>query len=230
MTSLTQLTYDHVRKLTLNEPTGHDWWHTLRVYTMALRLAKQDFMYVDTEIISLAALLHDIKDYKLTGGDEEAGPKAAQEWLSANGASDSLIEHVVSIIRDLSFKGKVDRPMKTREGMIVQDADRLDAVGAIGIARTFAYGGANGREIFNPDIPARKDLSPKDYKDRTQPSPTLNHFFEKLLLLDGHYHTALANEIGHQRHLYLIEYVETLLKECDALDGTHAEMLKNLKK
>lgn len=217
MTTLIQKTEDYVKSLTQNEATGHDWQHTQRVTTMALRLAKAETDPVNEELIVLACLLHDVKDYKLSG-DEKAGPQAANDWLNENDADQNLIDQVVEIISTLSFKGMVHRPMSTREGMIVQDADRLDAVGAIGIARAFAFGGAHGREIVNPDIPYRKELSSEDYKNKALPTTSLNHFYEKLLKLDGHYHTALANEIGHQRHEFMKEYVKELLSECDLQD------------
>ncbi len=217
MNPLIEKTEQYVRSLTQQEATGHDWQHTQRVTKMALRLAKADDQDLNEDLIVLACLLHDVKDYKLSG-DELAGPQAAQDWLSLNQADPNLIKQVVEIISTMSFKGQVNRPMSSREGMIVQDADRLEAVGAIGIARAFSFGGAQGREIFNPEIPYRKHLSSKDYKDRTLPTTSLNHFYEKLFKLDGHYHTALANEIGHQRHEFMRRYVSTLLAECDCTD------------
>lgn len=224
MNPLIEKTIAYVKSLTQNESTGHDWQHTNRVLTMALRLAKQEKSVLNEEIIVLACLLHDVKDYKLSG-DEKAGPQAAEDWLSLNHADPKLIEHVVDIIATLSFKGQVHRPMSSREGMIVQDADRLDAVGAIGIARAFAFGGAQGREIFNPDIPYRKNLSPEDYKNKALPTTSLNHFYEKLLKLDGHYHTDLANEIGHHRHLFIQAYVKELLTECNSSDSEFYQTL-----
>jgi len=217
MTTLIQKTEEYVKSLTQNEATGHDWQHTQRVTKMALRLAKTESNPVNEEQIILACLLHDVKDYKLSG-DELAGPQAAYDWLKENNADQKLIDQVVEIISTLSFKGQVHRPMSTREGMIVQDADRLDAVGAIGIARAFAFGGAHGREIVNPEIPYRIDLSPEDYKNKSLPTTSLNHFYEKLFRLDGHYHTVLANEIGHQRHEFMRDYISELLSECDLHD------------
>lgn len=216
MTDLIEKTQLYVASLIRMEASGHDWWHTQRVTQMALRLANAETQHINPEIIVLAALLHDVEDYKLSGS-EEAGPLAATRWLSSCDADPELIKQVVLIISTMSFKGQVDRPMATKEGMIVQDADRLDAVGAIGIARAFAFGGAHQREIFNPEIPFEVNLSPDDYKDRTRPTTSLNHFYEKLLKLDGHYNTALANEIGHQRHLFMIAYVTQFLSECAVL-------------
>ncbi|KAF0226288.1 MAG: hypothetical protein FD179_938 [Erysipelotrichaceae bacterium] len=182
---------------------------------------------VNLEIIILASTLHDVYDYKLSG-DEKAGPKAATDWLVRCGADVDLIKHVVEIIETMSFKGQVHRPMQTIEGKIVQDADRLDAVGAIGIARAFAFGGTQGREIFNPEIPYRENLSSTDYKNKTLQTTSLNHFYEKLFKLDGHYNTPLANKIGHQRHEFMMNYVEALLKECGASENEFARKLKHI--
>jgi len=215
MGSLIEKTQVYVRDLLEKEASGHDWWHTQRVVDMAIYLAEAETRAVKLEVIVLASTLHDIYDYKLSG-DENAGPKAAKEWLVKCGADPETIEHVVQIISTMSFKGEVHRPMSTNEGLIVQDADRLDAVGAIGIARAFAFGGSQGREIFNPEIPYRENLSSTDYKNRSHQTTSLNHFYEKLFKLDGHYNTALANEIGHQRHIFMMNYVENLLKECNA--------------
>jgi len=224
MDHLIALTKHYVESLTKAESTGHDWQHTLRVTKMAQRLAKAEPVPVNETVIVLACLLHDVKDYKLSG-DEKAGPQAAKDWLIQNNADLSLIDHVVDIIATMSFKGQVDRPMSSREGMIVQDADRLEAVGAIGIARAFTFGGAHGREIFNPEIPFRKELSQEDYKNKALPTTSLNHFYEKLLKLDGHYHTALANQIGHQRHQFMVAYVNQLLEECDATESEFYQSL-----
>lgn len=217
MTHLIEQTRDYVQALTQNEATGHDWQHTLRVTEMAQRLIKAETQAVNEEVILLACLLHDVKDYKLSG-DEAAGPQAAKDWLTQLQADPALIDHVVAIITSLSFKGQVHRPMATKEGMIVQDADRLDAVGAIGIARAFAYGGAHSRAIVDPKVPYRKTLTPQAYKDKTHRTTSLNHFYEKLLKLDGHYHTPLANAIGHERHMFMKTYVLELLKEIQLED------------
>ena len=224
MNQLIEKTKAYVQSLMVNESTGHDYQHTQRVLHMALKLSEAEPQPVDEMVIILACLLHDVKDYKLSG-DEAAGPKAAADWLNQNNADQTIIDQVVEIISTLSFKGKVHRPMSSREGMIVQDADRLDAVGAIGIARAFAFGGAQGRAIFAPELMYRNDLSPEEYKDKTRPTTSLNHFYEKLFKLDGHYHTSLANEIGHQRHLFMVNYVEALLNECDAKESVFFETL-----
>lgn len=218
MTSLIEKTISYVQSLMSQESTGHDWWHTQRVWRMAIYLAKSESQSVNEEVLILACLLHDVKDYKLSGS-ELAGPQAVSEWLHLNNADQVLIDQVVEIISTLSFKGQVHRPMKTIEGKLVQDADRLDAVGAIGIARAFAYGGAQGREIFNPTIPFRENLSAQAYKDKTLLTTSLNHFYEKLLKLNGHYNSTLANQIGAQRHEFLKTYLVEFLRECGATDS-----------
>ncbi|NTW95419.1 MAG: HD domain-containing protein [Erysipelotrichaceae bacterium] len=225
MENLIEKTRIYVKNLMSQESTGHDWWHTQRVCEMALRLAKAEKDPLNEEVIILASTLHDILDYKLSG-DEAAGPQAAYDWLSKNNASKDLIDQVVEIISTLSFKGKVHRPMSTREGMIVQDADRLDAVGAIGIARTFAYGGSHHREIFNPELKFRSQLSSEDYKNKDLPTASLNHFYEKLLKLNGNYNTALANEIGKERHEFMKTYLLKFLEEANEEDSDFARELK----
>lgn len=220
-----EMTRDYVEELLRSESSGHDWWHTLRVRDMALYLAKAETQPINEDILLLAIYLHDVLDYKLSK-DEAAGPAAASQWLKSIGVESHIIDEVSDIISTMSFKGQVNRPMRTIEGMIVQDADRLEAVGAIGIARAFAFGGAFGREIFNPQIPLNMNLTPEEYKKRTQPSSSVSHFYEKLLRLDGHYHRPLANEIGHQRHVFMKQYLETLLKEVNAEDSEYGLVLK----
>jgi uncharacterized protein len=214
MSELVKKTMEYMREKQLGEGTGHDWWHTKRVYDMAVKLAEEQTEPVDMEIVKLGALLHDIEDWKFNDGDEEAGPKAAEKWLSSQGADEDMIQHIKDIIRDLSYKGSDTGKMKTLEGMIVQDADRLDAVGAIGIARCFAFGGALGNEIINPDIPARINISGAEYKDRTAKSTTVNHFYEKLFKLKNLYNLEVSTKIGMERHNYMKSFIKLLLEEC----------------
>lgn len=217
MTELVRKTYDHMKEKQLGEASGHDWWHTLRVYNMAVKLAAALDRPVDLETVELGALLHDIEDWKFNDGDEEAGPRAARRWLTECGAKEPLIAHIEEIIRDLSYKGTEKRSgMETLEGEIVQDADRLDAVGAIGIARCFAFGGSVGNEIFNPEIPARTTLTSEEYKDKKVKSTTVNHYFEKLFRLKDLYNTEEAKRIGLERHEYMKQYLKQLLEECQA--------------
>lgn len=230
MTELVKKTYEYIQKKQLGEATGHDWWHSLRVFNMSVQLAEAQKKTVDMEIVMLGALLHDIEDWKFNDGDEEAGPNAAHIWLESCGASTETITHIMEIIRDLSYKGSDSQKMKSLEGMIVQDADRLDAVGAIGIARCFAFGGAFGNEIYNPDIPARVQITGNQYKDKTAKSTTVNHFFEKLFLLKDLYNTEEAKKIGSARHQYMIQFMEQLLSDCHGQETQQYQLLKELKK
>lgn len=228
MKSLIEKTYGYIKEKQMGESTGHDWWHTKRVYEMAVRLAKAQTVPVDLEIVELAALLHDIEDWKFNDGDEEAGPRAAKAWLEACGAAPELVAAIMVIIHDLSYKGGDTAKMEGLEGRIVQDADRLDAVGAVGIARCFAFGGAFGNEVFNPTIPPRLNISGREYKDRNAKSTTVNHFYEKLLLLKDLYNTEEAKKIGLERHTYMKQFLERLLTECGAGDTEFVSLLKEM--
>jgi uncharacterized protein len=228
MSELVRKTMEYIRQKQLGEATGHDWWHTKRVYDMALGLAKEQTDPVNMEIVELGALLHDIEDWKLNDGDEEAGPQAAAQWLSGLGADGNTIRHIQNIIRDLSYKGSNTGSMKTLEGMIIQDADRLDAVGAIGIARCFAFGGALGNEIINMEIPARVQISGAEYKDRTTKSTTVNHFYEKLFKLKDMYNLDAAKKIGLERHNYMKDFLCRLLEECGGTASQQYRLLKDM--
>lgn len=207
-----QKTEEYVRKELEGEDSGHDWWHIHRVRITALTLAKEE--QANLFIVELAALLHDIADHKFHNGDETIGPKTARKWLESLNVEEQQIQHVCEIIVDLSYKGAdVATPMKTIEGKIVQDADRLDAVGAIGIARAFAYGGHKSRELYNPNIPPTMHTSFKDYKNDT--GHTINHFYEKLFLLKERMNTKSARKIAEERHRFMEEFVSRFLKEWD---------------
>ncbi|GAB3813936.1 HD domain-containing protein [Pontibacter rugosus] len=200
----------YVRELLSGEGSGHDWWHILRVWNNAKLIARHES--VDAFTVELAALLHDIGDHKFHDGDEEIGPRMAQEWMQRHAVPEEIILHVCSIIKDLSYKGAgTSSAMATLEGQVVQDADRLDAIGAIGIARTFAYGGHKNREIYNPDIAPVMHNSFDAYKSNT--APTLNHFYEKLLLLKDRMHTQTAKELAAQRHQYMEQFLEQFYDE-----------------
>lgn len=202
----------HVRKEFEGEGSGHDWWHIHRVRNTALTLAKEE--KADLFIVELAALLHDIADHKFHNGDETIGPKTARLWLSSLSVDEFLIQHVCDIIADLSYKGAdVTTPMKTIEGQVVQDADRLDAVGAIGIARAFAYGGHKSRELYNPDVPPTLHDSFEAYKN--DKGHTINHFYEKLFLLKDRMNTRSAKKIAENRHHFMQEFVDRFLNEWD---------------
>ncbi len=204
-----QKTSEHVKSLLAGEGSGHDWWHVYRVWQNARRIAQGE--NADSFVIELAALLHDIADWKFSG-DDEAGPREARKWLESLGADETVIRHVCDIIRDVSFKGAgVKIPMKTKEGMIVQDADRLDAIGAIGIARTFAYGGSKGREMYNPAVKPEHHDSFESYKKNS--GPTINHFYEKLLLLKSLMNTETARQLAGERHQFMEEFLTRFYSE-----------------
>ncbi|ALC80478.1 MULTISPECIES: HD domain-containing protein [Bacillus] len=220
-------TKEFVREKLSGEGTGHDWWHIERVYKNSLSLIEKETVdHVNKEVIELAALLHDIADWKFYNGDETIGPKAAREWLESQNIEQYVIEHVCEIIMNLSFKGaNTKSSMKTLEGKIVQDADRLDAIGAIGIARAFAYGGYKGQELFNPMITPKEHRTSAEYK--SQNTTTVNHFFEKLLLLKERMNTEAAKEIAHERHHYMVDFLKTLLKENQYENSLHYSKLQN---
>jgi len=203
-------TAEHVRGIMEGEGSGHDWWHVYRVWQNAMMIGKHED--VDMVIVELAALLHDIADYKFHGGDHAVGPRIAGEWLASLGAEKVLIKQVQEIIEDISFKGAgVKKVVRSREGKVVQDADRLDAMGAIGIARCFAYGGFSKREIYNPEI--KPVLHKSEYEYVNGKGTSVNHFYEKLLLLKNLMNTDTAKKIAEGRHAYMKEYLEILMKE-----------------
>ncbi|MEQ9266942.1 MAG: HD domain-containing protein [Balneolaceae bacterium] len=209
-TDVISLTESYVRNELEGEGSGHDWWHIHRVRNTALTLAKEE--QADLFVVELAALLHDIADHKFHDGDDTVGPKVAKKWLQSLNVASSAIDHVCTIIKDLSFKGaKVQTPMKTIEGKVVQDADRLDAIGAIGIARAFAYGGHKNRELYNPEIKPTLHSSFDQYKK--DEGHTINHFHEKLFLLKDRMNTKSAARMAENRHLFMEEYVERFLSE-----------------
>lgn len=200
----------HVRSLFAGEGSGHDWWHIQRVWQLARRIADEE--RADRTVVELAALLHDIADWKFHGGDLSVGPARAAEWLRAQGADPGLIERVVEIIARVSFKGAgIADDMPSLEGRVVQDADRLDAIGAIGIGRAFAYGGHAGRLMYDPEHPPERHDTPEAY--HRSGGPTLNHFYEKLFLLRDRLHTASARTIADERHRFMEEFVARFLAE-----------------
>ena len=201
---------NYLQKNFKGEATGHDWWHFLRVYEMAKKIAKKEGG--DLFIIELAALLHDIADWKFHGGSTKIGSKKAELLLKEMGLNREVIKEVYHIVDNVSFKGAgVKNKIKTLEGKIVQDADRLDVIGAIGIARVFAYGGHEGREIYNPAVKSKMHKSFKDYKSNQ--SSSINHFYEKLLLLKNRLNTKTAKKIAGPRHKFLEKYLKQFFKE-----------------
>lgn len=194
---------------------GHDWFHIERVWKNAKLLAKYED--VDMEVIELAALLHDIADSKFNDGDETIGPKKALDFLIDQDTDYRIVDHVISIIENVSFKGgKEARTFNSLELDLVQDADRLDAIGAIGIARTFNYGGFKNRIIYNPEIKPELNMTKEEYKASTAPS--INHFYEKLLLLKNIMNTTSGKKIAEQRHQFMEQYLEQFYNEWAGLN------------
>lgn len=196
---------------------GHDWFHIQRVFRNTLLIAKEE--EVDILVASLGALLHDIADAKFHNGDEKIGPQLASDFLSELGVKKKIINHVVKIIENISFKNslkkKRGRPFKSKELQVVQDADRLDALGAIGIARAFNYGGFKNRALYNPEIAPNPTMTKEEYKKSS--APTINHFYEKLLLLKDQMNTETGAKLAKERHDYMIQFLEQFYKEWDPL-------------
>ena len=189
---------------------GHDWFHIERVYKNALLIAESE--KCDLEIVQLGALLHDIADSKFHNGDESIGPKTARTFLESEKVEPTIIDHVIAIIENISFKGgKVERQFSSIELDIVQDADRLDAIGAIGIARTFNYGGFKNRALYNPEIAPNLTMTKEEYKNNE--APTINHFYEKLLLLKDKMNTQTGKQIAQDRHRYMEDFLEQFYAE-----------------
>lgn len=190
---------------------GHDWFHIQRVFNNALLIAK-DETNADPVVVSLGALLHDIADPKFHDGDESIGPKTAREFLQSISVDKKVIDHVVKIIENVSFKNDFEkRSFSSIELNIVQDADRLDAIGAIGIARAFNYGGFKNRELYNPGIPPNLDMNKEEYKKSK--APTINHFYEKLLLLKDRMKTVSGKKIAEERHQFMHAYLTQFYDE-----------------
>lgn len=201
---------EHIRGLLGGDSSGHDWWHVWRVWQNARWLAAQEG--ADPLVCELAALLHDIADWKFHGGDETAGPRAARKWLVENCVAPAILEHVCEIVATVTFKGAgVPTPTRTLEAAVVQDADRLDALGAIGVARAFAYGGATGRILFDPETPPVSHETFGAYQRNS--GPTLNHFYEKLLLLKDRMQTAAGRRLAAERHAFLELFLRQFLAE-----------------
>lgn len=210
MSNIITKTKTFVQQTLENAEGGHDWFHIERVWKNAKLIAKEE--ECDLELVELAALLHDIADSKFHDGDEEIGPKTAQDWLERSSYPPERIARIVQIIRAISYKGgKNEHEDSSMEFKVVQDADRLDAIGAIGIARTFNYGGYKNRPLYNPEIPANPNQSKEEYKNN--PGPTINHFYEKLLLLKDLMNTATGKRLAHERHLFMESFLDQFYQE-----------------
>ena len=205
-----EITIAFVKEKLKDAEGGHDWFHTERVYKNAIHIASEED--VDPLIVALGALLHDIADSKFNNGDETIGPAIARDFLSKIQLDEKRIDHVVQIIENISFKGgRQKRNFSSKELDVVQDADRLDAIGAIGIARCFNYGGFKNRSLYDPAIPPNLAMTKEEYKNST--APTINHFYEKLLLLKERMNTTTAKRIAAERHTFMEQFLEQFYKE-----------------
>lgn len=208
--TLIKKTIEFVKVQLENAEGGHDWFHIERVYKNTLAIAKTE--KCELLVCQLGALLHDIADSKFHNGDEEIGPKIARKFLEDEYVAEEIISHVIRIIENVSFKGgNFRKQFNSIELQIVQDADRLDAIGAVGIARTFNYGGFKNRTIYNPKIQPNLSMSKEEYK--TSESPTINHFYEKLLLLKDKMNTDSGKKIAQERHVFMKTFLEQFYAE-----------------
>lgn len=208
-------TVAYVKQELQNAEGGHDWFHIERVWHSSIAIAKHE--NVNLLVVQLGALLHDIADSKFHDGNEEVGPAKASAFLQSMGMDETTITHVIAIIRSISFKGgNFNAAFKSKELDVVQDADRLDALGAIGIARAFNYGGHKGRELFNPAIAPNLNMSKEEYKNSS--TPTLNHFYEKLLLLKDRMNTETGKQLAAQRHLFMEQYLIQFYAEWNGIE------------
>ena len=205
-----------VKKELKNAEGGHDWFHIERVFKNTLLIAKEES--VDALVVSMGALLHDIADPKFYNGDETIGPKKASEFLISQKIDTETIAHVVKIIQHISYKNSLEKngnKFTSKELEVVQDADRLDAIGAIGIARCFNYGGFKNRALYNPAISPNLSMTKEEYKNSD--APTINHFYEKLLLLKDKMNTATGRKIAADRHVYMVQFLEQFDSEWNGL-------------
>ena len=210
MQHIIEQTINFVKKTLANAEAGHDWFHIERVYKTAQHINETE--KADDLIVALAALLHDIADSKFNGGDEEIGPHKAGDFLESIGVEANIINEVRLIIKNLSYKaslGKID--YFSKELNVVQDADRLDAIGAIGIARAFTYGGFKNRVLYDPEIKVNLQMTKEEYKNTT--APTINHFYEKLLLLKDLMKTETGKKMAQQRHDFMLAYLDQFYQE-----------------
>ena len=189
---------------------GHDWFHVQRVYKNALLISENE--NVNKTIVALGALLHDIADSKFHNGDETIGPKKAKAFLQTQAVSQDTVTHIIKIIENVSFKGgNTLKTFHSKELEVLQDADRLDAIGAIGIARTFNYGGFKNRVIYNPLIKPKLEMTPQEYK--ASDAPTITHFYEKLLKLKDKMNTSSGKKIAQERHVFMESFLEQFYQE-----------------
>jgi uncharacterized protein len=209
-----QKTSEYIRQEFGDDSSGHDWWHIYRVWKNAISICKHE--QADLFIVQLAALLHDLDDWKFNESEDET-PQRAKAWMQSCGIDPQSIETVCEIIMHVSYKGaQVENKMNSLEGFIVQDADRLDAIGAIGIGRAFAYGGYKNRPMYDPETSNQMHASFEQYKNSK--SATINHFYEKLLLLKDMMNTAAAKKIAEQRHEIMLRFLDQFMNEWEGRD------------
>jgi uncharacterized protein len=208
---LIEKTADFIKNKFAREGTGHDWWHIYRVWQLSKYIAVKE-KGANMLVVELASLLHDIEDHKLHDGSSEPGAVAARAWLKSLGADEQTIAHVENIVRNISFKSAdIKNELNTLEGQIVHDADKLDAIGAIGIARVFSFGGAHGRLIYDPDQPHLKHYT---YElSRAENTPVIHHFYEKLLLLQDRMFTKTGKQMAGHRHVYMEKFLKEFYAE-----------------
>lgn len=210
MQEIIDKTINYVKQELAHAEAGHDWFHIERVYRTAQTINATE--KADALVVALAALLHDIADPKFHGGDEDLGPQKAEAFMQSIGAETDTIQHVILIIQNMSFKNSFDTErFSSPELQVVQDADRLDAMGAIGIARAFTYGGYKNRLLYDPSIKPVTEHSKESYKNTT--APTINHFYEKLLLLKDLMNTAAGKDLADKRHAFMLNYLEHFFAE-----------------
>jgi uncharacterized protein len=210
MQNIINQTIDFVKETLANAETGHDWFHIERVYKTALTINAQE--NADPLIVALTALLHDIADSKFNNGDEEIGPQKAGDFLKSIQVDEDIIFQIQQIIKNLSYKASLGTiTFQSKELDVVQDADRLDAIGAIGIARAFTYGGFKNRVLYDPSIAVNLNMTKEQYKNTT--APTINHFYEKLLLLKDLMKTKTGQQMAEQRHQFMLSYLEQFYAE-----------------
>lgn len=208
--TLIENTIEFVKNHLKDAEGGHDWFHIERVLNNSRLIAEGE--NANLTVVELGALLHDIADSKFHGGDETIGPKVASDFLESQEVSQKIKDHVIKIIENISFKGgNIDQKFTSPELDIVQDADRLDAIGAIGIARTFNYGGFKGRALYDPEIKPNMNMTKEEYKASN--APTINHFYEKLLLLKDRMNTKTGRRIAADRHTFMVHYLEQFYAE-----------------
>jgi len=203
-------TIEFVKKTLAQAEGGHDWWHVYRVWKLSQHIARDE--KVDMFVVELGALLHDIADFKFHGGDEEIGPRKTREFLDSLDVDAEIIKHVEKIVKNISFKGESHtQEFRSPELDVIQDADRLDAIGAMGIARAFSFGGNKNRPIYDPNVKPQDNMDKEAYLKNK--SNTINHFYEKLLLLKDKMNTKSGKEMAEHRHKFMQQYLDEFYKE-----------------